>query len=91
MLRKKWRGANSTKTIDRLHSKIFHQKVWDNQAPSDVNTTFDGRVVVVAQLVERSLLTPEIRGSNPNIGKVLSTNGTFNNRKDENKEKEAHL
>ena len=25
--------------------------------------------VVVAQLVERSLPTPEIRGSNPNIGK----------------------
>ena len=28
---------------------------------------------VVAQLVERSLLTPEIRGSNPVIGKILST------------------
>ena len=26
-------------------------------------------VVVVAQVVERSLLTPEICGSNPNIGK----------------------
>ena len=26
------------------------------------------RAVVVAQLVERSLLTPEIRGLNPNIG-----------------------
>ena len=44
--------------------------------------------VVVAQLVERSLPTPEIRGSNPNIGKVLSTNCKLN-RKDENKEKEA--
>ena len=32
------------------------------------------RAVVVAQLVERSLLTPEIRRSNPSIGKVLSTN-----------------
>ena len=30
--------------------------------------------VVVAQLVERSLPTPEIRGTNPIIGKVLSTN-----------------
>ena len=27
--------------------------------------------VVVVQVVERSLLTPEIRGSNPIIGKVL--------------------
>ena len=44
-------------------------------------------IVVVAQLVERSLLTPEIRGSNPKIGKVLSTT-TKLNRKDENK-KEA--
>ena len=30
--------------------------------------------VVVAPLVEWSHPTPEIRGSNPNIGKVLSTN-----------------
>ena len=30
--------------------------------------------VVVAQLEEGSLPTPEIRGSNPDIGKVLSTN-----------------
>ena len=30
--------------------------------------------VVVAQLVERSFLTSEIRSSNPNIGKVSSTN-----------------
>ena len=33
--------------------------------------------VVVAQLVERSLPTPEIRGSNPDIGKILSTNCTL--------------
>ena len=42
--------------------------------------------VVVAQLVERSLPTPEIRGSNPNIGKFYLPIG---NRKEENKEKEA--
>ena len=30
--------------------------------------------VVVAHLVEQSLLTAEIRGSNPDIGKILSTN-----------------
>ena len=29
--------------------------------------------VVVAQLVEQSLPTTEILGSNPNIGKILST------------------
>ena len=34
----------------------------------------DQKAVVVAQLVERSLPTPEIRGSNPNSGKVLFTN-----------------
>ena len=32
------------------------------------------RGVVVAQVVERSLPTPQIRGLSPNIGKVLSTN-----------------
>ena len=48
---------------------------------------FKNWAVVVAQLVEWLLLTPEIRGSNPKIGKVLSTT-TKLNRKDENK-KEA--
>ena len=38
--------------------------------------------MVVAQLVEQSLPTPENRSLNPNIGKILS-------RKDENKEREA--
>ena len=33
--------------------------------------------VVVALLVEQSLTTPEIRSSNPNIGKILSTNCPF--------------
>ena len=44
--------------------------------------------VVVAQLVERSLPTPEIRGSNLSIGTILSTNCTFK-RKDKNRKKEA--
>ena len=34
--------------------------------------------VVVAQLVEWSILTPEARGSNPVIGKILSTKLTTN-------------
>ena len=34
------------------------------------------REVVVAQLVEQLLPTPEIHGSNPDISKILSTNCT---------------
>ena len=45
-----------------------------------------GRAVVVAQLVERLLTTPAIRGSNPNMGKILSTNCTIEKTK---KDKEA--
>ena len=33
--------------------------------------------MVVAQLVERLLPTPEILGSNPDFGKILSTNCTI--------------
>ena len=44
--------------------------------------------VVVAQLVERSLPTPEIRGSNPNIGKLYLPIVHWN-WKDENRENEA--
>ena len=48
------------------------------------------RAVVVAQLAERSLSTPEIRSSNPDIGNISNIficQLLF--RKDENKEKEA--
>ena len=44
--------------------------------------------VVVAQSVERLLPTPEIRGSNPYIGKLYLPI-VHRNRKDENKENEA--
>ena len=37
--------------------------------------------VVVTQLVERSLPTPEIQGLNPDIGKILSTNCTIEKTK----------
>ena len=37
--------------------------------------------VVVAQLVEQSLPTTEIRSSNPIIGKNLSTNCTFKKKR----------
>ena len=48
--------------------------------------------MVVAQLVERLLLTPDVRGSNPVIDKLLYIQHLFTinlKRKDENKEKEA--
>ena len=46
--------------------------------------------VVVAQLAERSLPTPEIRGSNPDIGNISNVFiCQLLSRKDENKEKEA--
>ena len=35
----------------------------------------------MAQLVERSLPTPEVPGSNPDIGKTLSTNCTIEKTK----------
>ena len=48
------------------------------------------RAVVVAQLAEQSLPTPEIRGSNPDIGKISNVFiCQLLSRKDENKEKEA--
>ena len=44
--------------------------------------------VVVAQLVERSLLTPEVRGLNPVIGKIYIEHGFLSIvLKNENKEK----
>ena len=51
------------------------------------------RAVVVAQLVERLLLIPEVRGSNPVIGKNLFTLNicllSTVYWKDENKEKKS--
>ena len=49
----------------------------------------DRKAVVVAQLVERLLPTPEIHRLQPIISKVLSTNCTVKNRKAESKEREA--
>ena len=47
--------------------------------------------MVVAQLAEQSLPTPDIRGSNPDIGKKSLSIITcqLQSRKDENKENEA--
>ena len=43
----------------------------------------------MAQLAERSLPTPEVRSSNPDIGNISNINCQLLSRKDENKEKEA--
>ena len=51
----------------------------------------DFRAVVVAQLVERTLPTPEIRASNPDIGKILSTNCTIEKTKIKKRPGMAHL
>ena len=51
--------------------------------PSHLKLTLS-MALVVAQVVERSLPTPEIRYSNPIFGQILSTNCTITNRKDEN-------
>ena len=45
-------------------------------------------VEVVVQLVEWSLLAPKIRGSNPGIGKILSTNRKVEKTKIKKKGKE---
>ena len=42
--------------------------------------------VVVAQLIKRSLPIPEIRGSYPDIGKILSTYNTIEKTKIKKKE-----
>ena len=47
---------------------------------SKINS-LDFRAVAVAQLVERSLQAPEICSSNPDIGKILSTNCTIEKTK----------
>ena len=46
-------------------------------------TTKDSQqwALAVAQLIERSLSTPEVRGLNPDIGKILSTNSTIEKTK----------
>ena len=56
----------------------------------------DHVAVVVAQLAELSLPTSEIRGSNPNIGKVLRIHlsvqiSQLQFRKDKNKDKEGGI
>ena len=53
-------------------SKLVNMSKMLNFNPAVMNILLD-RVVVVAQLAEWSLLPLEIRGSNPNIGKVFQS------------------
>ena len=52
------------------------RKPWPGK-PFVTQSINESRAEVVAQLVEWLLPTPEIHGSNPNIGKILPTNCTF--------------
>ena len=67
--------------LDLVHFSQKRNHVNENDSKSDENhrdvaekrlsQKNESRVVVVAQLVERSLPIPEVRGSNPVIGKNL--------------------
>ena len=69
MPRKLLFNADGTRTLQ--HPKILLI------ARKSARISLQKTVVVVAQLVELLLPTPEIRGSNPKIGKILSTKCTF--------------
>ena len=67
-------GENYLRSPVRLHEA----EVWKRLAGNCWGKIIlNEGAAVVAQLVERSLPTPKVRGSNPNIGEVLSTNCTF--------------
>ena len=67
--RQKFNGFRDTRQSGNLSRQV---KLWS-------------MAVVVALLVELSLSTPEIRGLNPDIGKILSTSGTIEKMKVKNK------
>ena len=52
--------------------ELLKRQVKGSELGVPTNRAF--RAVAVAQLVERSLPTPEIHSSNPDIGIILSTN-----------------
>ena len=66
----------------RLDSRsLAHTTEWIIYIIADKVLLESHGAVVVVQLVEQLLPTPEIRGSNPEIGKVLSTNCTLEKTK----------
>ena len=74
---KLWFPLNATVCQTCLYHTIgnpaYGNRHASSQATRSVNKHGEGWAVVVDQLVEQSLPTPEIRGSNPVIGKILST------------------
>ena len=76
--------------ISRMEGKDESTKLWwpFNSIRVLVGTNnVVNREMVVAQLVEQSLLIPEVRGSNPVIGKILRNIYCQLYWKDDNKEK----
>ena len=67
-----WPGRHST-----VEQNTWRYHVGTNYGVSGLLMHLKHVAVVVAQFVERSLLTPLIHGLNPNIGKVLSTNCNY--------------
>ena len=88
----RWLKLLTTTNIFFLSSNEHYQlKAISNISVRELHVLkIEVRAVVVVQLVERSLPTPEIHGSNPVIGKFYKLLTVFNLYwKDENKEKEA--
>ena len=77
----RWHGEVITEGTEFFSAPFFHL----HQSKQPILGA-----VVVAQLAERSLPTPEIRGSNPDIGNISNIFiCQLLSRKDENEEKEA--
>ena len=65
----------TSELADRSRSRV--ELGWTYSTQHDPFHRFLARAMVLAQLVERSLPTPVIRGSKPDIGKILCTNCTI--------------
>ena len=72
-----WRRSDRSQLSIVLWNKLsFYHVVWNCVGPLSklLSESNKSQVLVVAQLVECSPPTPEIRGLNPVIGKLLSNN-----------------
>ena len=57
--------------MEGAHTRTQHTHTHEKKVKNDCQRK-KGEAVVVAQLAERSLRTPEIRGLNPDIGNILN-------------------
>ena len=70
-------------SLKQIGSQSFYSIIFLAAEVSQWGTIIELRwAVIVSQLAEPSLLTPEIRGSNPNMGKIISTNCNIKRRKE---------